>query len=133
ALAAVDYRPSGASVWVRYSNDETGTSWQPMRLAMKSNLENPQITTPITWDFPSIAVSNAGRIVAAATDYNVQTAAGYWASYSDDGGVTWSLPCLVNNSSFSPVCMTQSGAQPQGSGGASSRIVWSASGFHSFI
>jgi len=134
-LAAVEYEPPGRSIWVQYSVDATGTSWSPMVKAMAgSPQQNPPASIMINWDFPSIAVNtNTGRIVVGASDTAYDGSnVGYWASYSDNG-VNWSEPCLVNNTSSSPVCMTQSGTQPQGLGGATSRIVWSASGFHAFI
>jgi len=115
ALVAVDYGGVGNSAWVQYSSDSTGLTWNPMTLAMEGCLAGP-----VQWDFPSVAVSsagsNAGRIVVGASSVQGTTGGGYWTSYSDDG-VNWHGPYQVNGNL----------------GGGTSRIVWSASGFHAFI
>lgn len=111
ALVALD-ECFAHSVWVQYSTDAQGASWNSMTMALAG-----QLAGPTSWDFPSIAVDpNSGRIVVGASQLTGGTNTGYWTAYSTDGGATWNGPYAVVTS-----------------GGSESRLVSSASGFHAFI
>ena len=112
-LVGVEYQTVGNSIWFHLSNDPTGATWAPMNIAIAGMMLGPE-----GWDFPSAAVdANTGRIVVGASKITGAGNAGYWTSYSTDGGATWNGPFSVNGAT----------------GGETSRIVWSASGFHAFI
>lgn len=106
--------PPGNSVRVQYAGDSSGNTWQPMVKAMAGSLAGP-----LQWDFPSMAAdSNSGRIVVGASQISSGGQnSGYRTSSSTDGGASWSGPYSVNG----------------GTGGATSKIVWSSSGFYAFI
>ena len=115
-LTAVDYSNFVNSPWVQQSTDSVGLIWAPMVRVMTASLFSPVIL----YDFPSMAVSgNNGRIMVGASQItdsgSGQVNTGYFTSYSDDG-INWEDPVRV-------------GSSP----GGTSRIVWSASGFHAFI
>ncbi len=112
-FAGVEYQTVGNSIWLHFSTDSGGgASWSTPVKAMPGSLLGP-----IAWDFPSVALNaSTGRIVVGASQLT-QNNSGYWTSYSDDGGVTWNGPFPVNGTT----------------GGATSRIVWSTSGYHAFI
>jgi hypothetical protein len=100
------------SVWYTYSVDSLGTSWHtPLIQALASNF-----STGLAWDRPSVAVNGSGRIVIAASKIVNSGTAGYWSAASTDGGSTWLGPYVVVPS-----------------GGASSRVVASNSGYHAFV
>jgi hypothetical protein len=111
-IVAVDFNTANNSVWARMSSDSLGLSWGPMVLAMPGS---PYAA--VMWDFPSIAANaNTGRILVGASQLTYTVNTGYYTSYSDNGGASWSTPVRVGTSL-----------------GATSRIVWSSSGFHAFI
>ena len=111
-MVATEFGTVVHCIWIRYSTDSTGSSWQPFQLVMKGNN-----TGPIAWDFPSVTVSQTnGRIVVGASKLVAEKNVGYYTSFSDDG-VNWSCPVSVNGPA----------------GGAVSRIVASSSGFHAFV
>jgi hypothetical protein len=111
-LAALDYGGLANSLWVQYSADSLGATWSTMNIAMLG-----QLSGPISWDFPSASVNPTnGRLVVGASKLVGGANAGYYTSYSTDGGVTWNGPYAVVTN-----------------GGATSRLVRSSSGFHVFI
>ena len=112
-LVALGFPGLGSSIWFRSSTNYTGLDWEPMTVALQGTFMNGNVA----WDFPSVAVNaNSGRIVVGASK-STPTVEGYFTAYSDDNGAHWFGPYSVNG----PV------------GGSTSRIVWSASGFHAFI
>jgi len=118
-LVALDFNTVCNSVWLHSSNDSMGASWNDIVLIPPLTCQGVPF---LTWDFPSMAVdSNTGRIVVGASQLTGVTPTqntGYYTAYSTDAGTTWNGPYLVNGSP---------------TGGDTSRIVWSASGFHVFI
>ena len=106
---ALDYNVGWNSAYVSWSTD--GNSWTTPTMVLAGD---PPSNT--TWDFPSVAADNNGRMVVGASKLVNTLNSGYWTSYSTDGGATWNGPYQVGNLP-----------------GATSRLVWSASGFHVFI
>jgi hypothetical protein len=119
---ALDYGSQVGS-WhsVYHSWSTNGSTWTGPTLCGTAATQNQRATglaadlyVNISWDFPSVAVSSTGRIVAGASKI-VGGNQGYWTAYSDDGGATWHGP--------NPVLSVR---------GGTSRLVWSQSGFHVF-
>ena len=65
-----------------------------------------------------LVLKTGATLVVGTSKLASNVNSGYWTSYSTNGGASWNGSFLVNGSA---------------TGGATSRIVWSASGFHAFI
>lgn len=105
-FAALDLPGTGNdSIWYGYSSDSSGTAW-----TFTSTAVFPAATGD--WDYPSIGVDGAGRVIIGAVKFPGPT--GYYSAVSSDG-ITFSAPSFVASS------------------GAQSRVVATDSLFEAFV
>lgn len=113
-FCAVDLAAAYPNIWYGYSNDSSGSSWTFRAMpAMPATVWSG-------WDYPSIGVDAAGRIIIGAVQIPGDSA--FHTVVSNDGGNTFSSPALV------PTAAGAGFAK-----GPRSRIVATSNLFHVFV
>lgn len=113
-FCAVDLAVAYPNIWYGYSNDSAGSSW--------TFRTSPAMAATISygWDYPSIGVDAAGRIVIGAVQ--IPGDSGFHTVVSNDGGTTFSSPALVPTTSSAGYAR-----------GPRSRVVATSNTFYAFV